>query len=195
MQLCYAGLSCHWSRRLFFCFFFRLVVRTHWSLGRQGRNAYAFNGTGVFGGASGGCAVVGNGGNNTSTRPNLPVRSAGHTCSSPQLICRQISRFGGSRPPGPPDKCSVVTSCLRVRREMGDGVCLTAAARVVKITWTRNATEQKKLGKGEWIFYTRGYRCDACLQLLNLKITCLLNSLHARTTAGNKQLQEWTSKL
>lgn len=104
------------SSFLFF-FFLRLVVRTDWSLGRQGRNAYAFNGTGVFGGASGGCAVVGNGGNNTRTRPNLPaVRSAGHTCSSPQLICRQISRFGGSRPPGPPDKCSVVTSCLRVRR-------------------------------------------------------------------------------
>lgn len=51
---------------------------------------------------------------------------------------------------------------------MGDGVCLTAAARVVKITWTRNAIEQKKLGNGEWIFYTRGYRCAACLQLLNL---------------------------
>lgn len=168
----YAGLSCHWPRRFFsfflFFFFFRLVVRTDWSLGRQGRNA--FNGTGVFGGASGGCAVVGNGGNNTSTRPNLPVRSAGHTCSSPQLICRQISRFGGSRP-GPPDKCGVVASCLRAR----DGRrCLLDSGSLCgqnNVDTQRNRTKNKiKLGNGEWIFYTRGrgYRCAACHQLLNL---------------------------
>lgn len=69
---------------------------------------------------------------------------------------------------------------------MGDGVCLTAAARVVKITWTRNAIEQKKLGNGEWIFYTRGYRCAACLQLLNLsaEFTACKNNRRQQTTAG-----------
>lgn len=61
-----------------------------------------------------------------------------------------------------------MTSCLRVRRG--------------------HATQQnkKKLGNGEWIFYTRGYRCAACLQLLNLsaEFTACKNNRRQQTTAG-----------
>lgn len=73
----------------FLFFFLRLVVRTDWSLGRQGRNAYAFNGTGVFGGASGGCAVVGNGAASANGLGQGRDRAGTTQVHDPTYLCGQ----------------------------------------------------------------------------------------------------------